>query len=249
MVLFSESLSLAGIISPLDDIYGDMSWGFNTLSFSSTTGTKEPPLLCDEDLEIPLSNNRTIAEVFADPSWTPLDTDVFLCPSIEQQALYVPTPTNAFNIAAQEQTAFRSVSKSSSVLEPEPKQVEPIVVENGQYEICLPGSTVVAQTARAMPARAAKSRTRASVQREKTPYTKKTTTRKVPDDLKDEDYLERRRRNNLAAKRSRQAHRQREIEQVNKLKGLQKENSELKKKIDKLILRNSKLQTKLLQLG
>ena len=51
---------------------------------------------------------------------------------------------------------------------------------------------------------------------------------------KDEKYWERRRRNNLAAKRSREAKREREIQVAKKTAALEKENANLKKQVRKL---------------
>jgi len=249
MLLFGETLSTAGLLNPLDEICSDMSWDLNSFTFAGISNVdsdlKQPSLLCDEDLEIPqTNNNRAITQVYTEQMWTPFETDVFLCSSIEQ-ALQDPAPAS-FNASAQEQLTPLSLLKVVNNTEP---TVLPNITQDTECAGPQPCGATSLDTVRAMPDRAAKSRTRATAQRGKASSKRKAPTRKVPDDSKDEDYLERRRRNNLAAKRSRQAHRQREIEQINRLKSLQRENSDLKKRADKLILRNSKLQTKLLQLG
>ncbi|XP_048589387.1 transcription factor VBP isoform X2 [Nematostella vectensis] len=62
---------------------------------------------------------------------------------------------------------------------------------------------------------------------------------------KDQKYIEKRMKNNLAAKRSREAKRQREIEAMQKTLTLEKENSDLNKEVNKLKKMIARLENKL----
>jgi len=66
------------------------------------------------------------------------------------------------------------------------------------------------------------------------PMTKKSKKQYVPDDLKDEKYWARRRKNNLAAKRSRDARRVKENQIAMRASFLEKENAVLKAELDKV---------------
>ena len=69
----------------------------------------------------------------------------------------------------------------------------------------------------------------------------------VPDTLKDEEYWERRQRNNLAAKKSREDRRRKELEVLDKLASLEKSNNELSSKVSELEKRNQYLEERLRQ--
>lgn len=67
----------------------------------------------------------------------------------------------------------------------------------------------------------------------------------VPDALKDQDYWERRQRNNEAAKKSREERRRKELEVLDKLKGLEKTKNDLESKVCELERRNAYLESRL----
>ncbi|CAF5195610.1 unnamed protein product, partial [Rotaria magnacalcarata] len=69
----------------------------------------------------------------------------------------------------------------------------------------------------------------------------------VPDELKDEKYWARRRKNNLAAKRSRDARRMKENQIALRADFLERESDQLKKQVEDLKRENQKLKMKLLQ--
>jgi leukemia factor-related protein len=69
----------------------------------------------------------------------------------------------------------------------------------------------------------------------------------VPDELKDEKYWARRRKNNLAAKRSRDARRMKENQIALRAYYLQRESEKLKKQLEDLKRENQKLKMKLIQ--
>lgn len=87
------------------------------------------------------------------------------------------------------------------------------------------------------------------------PYTQKKTLsssssplskrRVIPDDIKDIDYWDRRKRNNLAAKKSREERRKKELEIVETTKQLEKENSQLTIMLKRLTSRNEWLESRL----
>jgi len=64
----------------------------------------------------------------------------------------------------------------------------------------------------------------------------------IPDEKKDEKYWERRKRNNEAAKRSREARRSKEVEVSKRSDNLEKDNDDLKKNVDELRMRNRELE-------
>eukprot|EP00112_Aurelia_sp_Birch-Aquarium-sp1_P024829 Seg800.12 transcript_id=Seg800.12/GoldUCD/mRNA.D3Y31 product="Thyrotroph embryonic factor" protein_id=Seg800.12/GoldUCD/D3Y31 len=70
----------------------------------------------------------------------------------------------------------------------------------------------------------------------------------VPDLMKDEDYWERRERNNRAAKKSREDRRRKEVEVVKKLADLEKRNADLQARAEGLERRNHYLEKKLKQI-
>lgn len=67
----------------------------------------------------------------------------------------------------------------------------------------------------------------------------------VPDAKKDPDYWEKRRRNNLAAKKSREDRRRKELEVLNKLSALERHNEELTAQVKALQKKNEKLEKSL----
>jgi len=69
----------------------------------------------------------------------------------------------------------------------------------------------------------------------------------VPDELKDEKYWARRRKNNLAAKRSRDARRMKENQIALRADFLEREADSLRKQVDDLKRENHKLKLKLAQ--
>jgi leukemia factor-related protein len=69
----------------------------------------------------------------------------------------------------------------------------------------------------------------------------------VPDELKDEKYWARRRKNNLAAKRSRDARRMKENQIALRADFLERESDQLKKQMEDLKRENQKLKMKLIQ--
>jgi hypothetical protein len=69
----------------------------------------------------------------------------------------------------------------------------------------------------------------------------------VPDELKDEKYWARRRKNNLAAKRSRDARRMKENQIALRADFLERESDQLKKQVEDLKRENQKLKIKLIQ--
>jgi len=69
----------------------------------------------------------------------------------------------------------------------------------------------------------------------------------VPDELKDEKYWARRRKNNLAAKRSRDARRMKENQIALRADFLEREMDQLKKQVEDLKRENQKLKIKLIQ--
>ncbi|CAF1691171.1 unnamed protein product, partial [Adineta ricciae] len=69
----------------------------------------------------------------------------------------------------------------------------------------------------------------------------------VPDELKDEKYWARRRKNNLAAKRSRDARRMKENQIALRADFLERESDLLKKQLEDLKRENQKLKMKLIQ--
>lgn len=69
----------------------------------------------------------------------------------------------------------------------------------------------------------------------------------VPDELKDEKYWARRRKNNLAAKRSRDARRMKESQIAVRADYLERESDQLRKQIEDLKRENQKLKLKLIQ--
>jgi leukemia factor-related protein len=69
----------------------------------------------------------------------------------------------------------------------------------------------------------------------------------VPDELKDEKYWARRRKNNLAAKRSRDARRMKENQIALRADYLERESDQLKKQLEDLKRENQKLKIKLIQ--
>jgi len=69
----------------------------------------------------------------------------------------------------------------------------------------------------------------------------------VPDELKDEKYWARRRKNNLAAKRSRDARRMKENQIAVRADFLERESDQLRKQIEDLKRENQKLKLKLIQ--
>lgn len=77
------------------------------------------------------------------------------------------------------------------------------------------------------------------------PITKKADRKFVTQSEKDEKYWERRIKNNVAAKRSRDLRRQKEIEVTGKFKTLENENSLLKEEVCRLRLKASELEKKL----
>ena len=79
------------------------------------------------------------------------------------------------------------------------------------------------------------------------PIIKKADRRFVTQSDKDEKYWERRIKNNVAAKRSRDLRRQKEIEVTEKFKNLERENSLLKEEVHRLRLKAAELEKKLAQ--
>jgi len=77
------------------------------------------------------------------------------------------------------------------------------------------------------------------------PMVKKSKKQFVPDDMKDEKYWARRRKNNLAAKRSRDARRVKENQIAIRAAYLEKENQKLREQLDKLTRENMMLRDKL----
>jgi len=73
------------------------------------------------------------------------------------------------------------------------------------------------------------------------PVIKKSMKKAIPDAEKDSEYWERRKRNNEAARKSREYRRSKEMEMQTRLEALQKENSSLKTAIELLIKRNEYL--------
>jgi len=69
----------------------------------------------------------------------------------------------------------------------------------------------------------------------------------VPDEMKDEKYWARRRKNNLAAKRSRDARRMKENQIALRADFLERESDQLKKQLEDLKRENQKLKMKLIQ--
>ena len=69
----------------------------------------------------------------------------------------------------------------------------------------------------------------------------------MPDELKDEKYWARRRKNNLAAKRSRDARRMKENQIAVRADFLERESDQLRKQIEDLKTENQKLKLKLIQ--
>lgn len=67
----------------------------------------------------------------------------------------------------------------------------------------------------------------------------------VPDDMKDNEYWEKRKRNNMAAKKSREDRRKKELEVVNKMAALKNENSQLRARVKELEKKNMALERKL----
>ena len=67
----------------------------------------------------------------------------------------------------------------------------------------------------------------------------------VPDLMKDEEYWEKRERNNRAAKKSREDRRRKEVEVVNRLAELEKRNADLEARAEVLERRNHYLENKL----
>ncbi|XP_069115191.1 thyrotroph embryonic factor-like [Argopecten irradians] len=77
------------------------------------------------------------------------------------------------------------------------------------------------------------------------PIIKKSRKIYVPDDCKDDKYWNRRNKNNVAAKRSREARRIKENQISMRASFLEKENDTLKRELEKMKKENSKLKTKL----
>ena len=67
----------------------------------------------------------------------------------------------------------------------------------------------------------------------------------VPEYMKDNEYWEKRKRNNMAAKKSREDRRKKELEVVSKMAALKKENSELRARVKELEKKNMALERKL----
>jgi len=67
----------------------------------------------------------------------------------------------------------------------------------------------------------------------------------VPDEKKDETYWRRRHKNNLAAKRSREARRQKETDLTKKATLLEMEHDKLKSELDEALKQNSELRMRL----
>lgn len=67
----------------------------------------------------------------------------------------------------------------------------------------------------------------------------------IPEDIKDKDYWNRRKRNNLAAKKSREERRKKELEILETTKHLEKENSQLTSILKRLTSRNEWLESRL----
>lgn len=67
----------------------------------------------------------------------------------------------------------------------------------------------------------------------------------IPEDIKDIDYWDRRKRNNLAAKKSREERRKKELEVVETAKQLENENTQLTSMLKRLTSRNELLESKL----
>ncbi|XP_065058597.1 thyrotroph embryonic factor-like [Rhopilema esculentum] len=77
------------------------------------------------------------------------------------------------------------------------------------------------------------------------PVQKKSCRNFVPDSLKDIDYWEKRKRNNLAAKRSREDRRRKELEVLNKMANLEQQNADLMAQVKSLEEKNKILLKKL----
>jgi len=67
----------------------------------------------------------------------------------------------------------------------------------------------------------------------------------IPEDIKDKDYWNRRKRNNLAAKKSREERRKKELEILETTKHLEKDNSQLTSILKRLTSRNEWLESRL----
>jgi len=81
------------------------------------------------------------------------------------------------------------------------------------------------------------------------PVQQKTHRSFVPDKLKNDEYWERRKRNNQAAKKSREDRRRKELEVLEKMAKLEKHNSELIAKVERLEKRNEMLEMQLQMRG
>ena len=77
------------------------------------------------------------------------------------------------------------------------------------------------------------------------PVQQKSNRKFVPDSQKDIDYWEKRRRNNLAAKKSREDRRRKELEVICKMSGLEKQNADLSAQVKALQKKNELLEKKL----
>ncbi|XP_065059116.1 transcription factor VBP-like isoform X2 [Rhopilema esculentum] len=77
------------------------------------------------------------------------------------------------------------------------------------------------------------------------PVQKKSCRNFVPDSLKDIDYWEKRKRNNLAAKKSREDRRRKELEVLNKMANLEQQNADLMDQVKSLEEKNKILLKKL----
>ena len=64
----------------------------------------------------------------------------------------------------------------------------------------------------------------------------------VPDTWKDQEYWERRQKNNLAVKKSREKRRKKELEVVSKMQSLEQENEDLKKQLREIEAKNKLLE-------
>ena len=70
----------------------------------------------------------------------------------------------------------------------------------------------------------------------------------VPDDLKDQEYWERRQKNNQAAKKSREERRKKELEVVSRMRNLEQENRDLREQLNKIEARNVLLEAELTEI-
>ena len=81
------------------------------------------------------------------------------------------------------------------------------------------------------------------------PIAKKADRKFVTQSSKDEKYWERRIKNNVAAKRSRDMRRQKEIELSDKYKNLEEENTLLKEEVQRLRIKAAELEQRLAQIA